>query len=596
MFNSTQQTYVGQDEIKQYSKSPYSFLPIVFLLIMVCTFFVLDAVLPLQDLMFSDALLTHLGKWPLLPAHILFPRFPVVQMRIDKHVPAMVVLIRSWKETALLFGVFLVLFGFYLLALRFLPRAITFRYIMISTLLLGIICVLIPVVTSSDVYSYIAYARMGVIYHLNPLTAIPLKINADPVFRHLYWTRQPSIYGPTWIAITYFLQWLALSFGLPGILSMVLTLRLFGLAMHLGSTLLIWSISGHLQLRSGFITPEKRLRATLAFAWNPLLLLEACVNAHVDVAVLFFVLLAIWFLVRGMPTTTRGGGTQRVIVQVGAMLAIATCLKLNVILLALGVLLFLWTQPRKIGKILMFTATYSGISVLFYLPFWQGGALLHTFQNTPAASQNINTLPDFLSRLYNALATDLGQPFIAPNLQSPSVYITHTLSTSIFVIIFAVLCWRAIRVPESINSIPGLIRWLALVWILYCAVGSPWFWPWYLVTFFGLYALIEATSLGSFNFLRLSLVVRILSFSMLSLYCFYTWAPLKSFVPGLPGFLWTEFRGLYVWMVPLLVLRLLPHLSVVSSLQTRKLAETRWQEVWAFLSRSIHPLRNPRQL
>ena len=585
MLNSTKQTHVGQDEIKQYSRSLHSFLPIVFLLTMVCAFFVLDAVLPLQDLMFPDALLTQLGKWPLLPSHILFPRFPVVQMRIDKHVRVIVMLIRSWKETALLFGVLLVLIGLYLLALRFLPRAITFRYIMISTLLLGSICMLIPVVTSTDVYSYIAYARMGVIYHLNPLTAIPFKISADPVFRHLYWASQPSIYGPTWIAITYFLQWLALSFGLPGILSMLLALRLFGLAMHLGSTLLIWSISGHLQLRSGFITPEKRLRATLAFAWNPLLLLEACVNAHVDVAILFFVLLAIWFLVRGFPTTTRGGA-QRVMVQVGAMLAIATCLKLNVVLLALGLLLFLWTQPGKIGKILMFTATYSGIIVLFYLPFWQGGALLHTFQNTPAASQNINTLPDFLSRLYNALAADFGQPVVAPELQSPSVYITHTLSVSIFVIIFAVLCWRAVRVPERTNSIPGLIRWLSFVWLLYCAVGSPWFWPWYLVTFFGLYALIEATSVGFFNFLRLSLVVRILTFSMLSLYCFYTWAPLKSFVPRLPGFLWTEFRGLYVWMVPFLFMLLMPHLSVVSSLQTRKLAETRWQEVWAFLSGS----------
>src|SRR3989440_1666395 len=469
--------YIEQDYSKQYSKSQHSYLPIALFLTMVCAFFLLDAVLPLQNLMFPDALLTHLGKWPLLPTHILFPRFPVVQIGIDKHVPARIMLARSWKETGLLFGVFLVLFWLYLLALRFLPRAITFRYILISTLLFGIICVLIPVATSTDLYEYIAYARMGVIYHLNPLTTLPIKISADPVFRHLYWIKQPSIYGPTWIAITYFLQWLTLSFGLPGILSMLLALRLFGLAMHLGSTLLIWLISGHLQLRSGFITPEKRLQATLAFAWNPLLLLEACVNAHVDVTILFFVLLAIWFLARNWQTTTRRGGAQRVMVQVAAMLAIATCLKLNVILLALGMLLFLWTQPGKIGKILMFTATYFGTIVLLYLPFWQGGALLHTFQNTPAASQNINTLPDFLARLYNALAADFGQHVVAYDLQSPSVNVTHLLSASIFVIICAVLCWRAIRVPESINSISGLIHWLALVWLLYCAVGSPWFSP-----------------------------------------------------------------------------------------------------------------------
>src|SRR5437868_6607413 len=194
MVNSMQQMSMEQGYSKQYSKLQHSYLPIALFLTMVCAFFLLDAVLPLQDLVFSDALLTHLGRWPLLPTHILFPRFPVVQMRIDKHVPAVVMLARSWKETGLLFGVFLGLFGLYLLALRLLPRTITFRYILISTLLLGIICVLIPVVTSNDVFSYIAYARMGVIYHLNPLTALPVKISADPVFRHLYWTKQPSIY------------------------------------------------------------------------------------------------------------------------------------------------------------------------------------------------------------------------------------------------------------------------------------------------------------------------------------------------------------------------------------------------------------------
>src|SRR5438105_15556127 len=129
--------YMEQDHSKQYSKSQHSYLPIALFLIMVCAFFLLDAVLPLQDLMFPDALLTHLGTWPLLPTHILFPRFPVVQDSIDKHVPAGVVIERSWKETALLFGVFLVIFLQYLLALRLLPKAISARYILISTILLG---------------------------------------------------------------------------------------------------------------------------------------------------------------------------------------------------------------------------------------------------------------------------------------------------------------------------------------------------------------------------------------------------------------------------------------------------------------------------
>ena len=47
-------------------------------------------------------------------------------------------------------------------------------------------------------------------------------------------------------------------------------------------------------------------------------------------------------------------------------------------------------------------------------------------------------------------------------------------------------------------------------------------------------------------------MVRLLAFSMLSLYCFIAWGPRYSFVPGLPGFLWSYFGGLWVWVVPLL--------------------------------------------
>jgi hypothetical protein len=166
----------------------------------------------------------------------------------------------------------------------------------------------------------------------------------------------------------------------------------------------------------------------------------------------------------------------------------------------------------------------------------------------------MSTLPDFFGNLYNGIAAALGQPIARP-IGSPAEHVTHYLSLSVFVLLFGVLCWRAIRVPSRINNIPGLIRWLAFVWLLYCVVGSPWFWPWYIVTFLGLFAIIEATHHREewlYGFLRFPLTVRILAFCLLSLYCFFSWAPLNSIVPGLPGFYWTDFRGLYAWMLPIL--------------------------------------------
>src|SRR5579859_4600149 len=70
--------------------------------------------------------------------------------------------------------------------------------------------------------------------------------------------------------------------------------------MHLISTRLVWLISGQWQQLNGqpALATRKRIRATLAFAWNPLLLLEACVNAHNDAMLVVFVLLMIWDLAK----------------------------------------------------------------------------------------------------------------------------------------------------------------------------------------------------------------------------------------------------------------------------------------------------------
>lgn len=529
------------------------FLPFVFLFMMGAAFLLLDAMLPLQGIGSYDALLSHFSSDFLLPTHILFPGQAITLILptvIYKTGPTG---ITSWRETALLLNVFLLVFLIYLLAVYCLPKSINRRYLLTSTLFLGILCIFIPVVTSSDIFSYIAYARIGVVYHLNPLATWPAAIRTDLVIPYVYWVNQPSAYGPAWAIVTSLFQWLIGFTGSSGPLRMLLVLRLFGLTMHLGSVMLVWSISGHLQRLTAFVSPQQRMRAALAFAWNPLLIFEACVNGHVDATLLFLVLLAIWFLVRRTPPTIHS------YLLAAVMFAVATCVKLNIVLLVPGFFLFLCVQrPFKISHVLTALVTYSGVIVLLYAPFWQGKAMLNLFLFNPASSRNINSLADFLSRLYQS-SVYAHTPSLASIAYVQSVRVTHNISIAIFVLIYAILCWRAIRGPARINTIPHLIRWMALVWLLYCAIGSPWFWPWYLVTFFGLFALIEATSKSerwSYKFLQLPLATRMLVFSMLSLYCFYTWGPLHTFVPLSPGFLWNYLCGLLIWILPLLALRL----------------------------------------
>ncbi len=361
---------------------------------------------------------------------------------------------------------------------------------------------------------------------------------------------------------------------------MLLVLRLFGLAMHLSSTLLIWSISGYLQRFTTFMSPQQRMRATLAFAWNPFLLFEACVNAHVDATLLFLVLLAIWFLVRRTPLHISS------CLLAAATFAVATCIKVNIVLLVFGLLLFLCMQrPWKLSFVFANLATYVSTIIILYIPFWQGKATLNVILINPAATRNINSMATFISHLYKGIVHgNASTPSSA--LITPSDTITHILSMLIFVLIYALLCWQAIRHPAHINTIPNLIRWMALVWLLYCAIGSPWFFPWYLVTFFGLFALIEASSTHDqwlFSFLQLPLATRLLALSALSLYCFFSWGPLHTFIPLLPGFLWNYLCGLWIWILPLLALRLRGKsaIFIASHHQLPQLSSQQSQEVQA---------------
>ena len=296
-------------------------LPSLFLLGMIATWITVDAVLPLLNLYFASAQLVPLSQLFLLPSRILFPGRELTPFLFQTSGnTAHITSVGTWSETALLLGAFSLLFLCYLLALHSLPQRVSIRYILASASLLGIICTLIPVVTSPDLFSYIIYARMETVYHLNPLTTTPLVIPKDVIYNYLYWKDQPSAYGPTWILLSGLLQGcISLLFGVKNIAGMVLSLRLLGLVAHLWSTLLIWSISGHIQCLYGASKLHRRILATLAFAWNPLLLFEACVNAHNDTVMLLLLLLSLWVLIRHTSLLSC--------VWVALLFALATCLK-----------------------------------------------------------------------------------------------------------------------------------------------------------------------------------------------------------------------------------------------------------------------------
>jgi hypothetical protein len=254
-------------------------------------------------------------------------------------------------------------------------------------------------------------------------------------------------------------------------------------------------------------------------------------------------------------------------IGVAVMLGLATCIKINIALLVPGLLLYLWMQPRRLRNSVLVAAVYIGTLVVLYAPFWQHGAILQALPVNPSSYRSVNTPAEFVSDLYRSVVHFLGYPpSIAGDRSAESA--ARTLSILIFAAAYSVLCWKA---KDTLQTPLDLIRWMALAWLLYCAIGTPWFWPWYTVTFFGLFALVASVEVDStreqriFKALRSPQFISLFTFSMLSLYCFFTLGPLNSFVPWLPRFRWAYLRGLWAWSLPLLALYLISSAHVMQT-------------------------------
>jgi len=136
-----------------------------------------------------------------------------------------------------------------------------------AAVLLVVAFAIAPPLLSEDVFSYIAYARLGALHDLNPYTHAPLDFPADPSFAHLGWTESPSAYGPLFTLATYPLA----SLSVPAALW---ALKGIAAASVLGLALLVARLAPArgVDSRRGFVM----------VALNPLVLVHVVGGAHND--------------------------------------------------------------------------------------------------------------------------------------------------------------------------------------------------------------------------------------------------------------------------------------------------------------------------
>src|SRR3989344_903389 len=128
---------------------------------------------------------------------------------------------------------------------------------------------------SHDIFNYLFDARIVTKYGLSPWQYKALDFPADTWIRFMRWTHRASVYPPVWIGISLIPSWLGMG-------KFILTLGLFKAivaAAYLGCCKLIYKL---------------KPQALVLFALNPLVIIEALVNGHMELVMIFFGLLAIY--------------------------------------------------------------------------------------------------------------------------------------------------------------------------------------------------------------------------------------------------------------------------------------------------------------
>ena len=192
----------------------------------------------------------------------------------------------NYINTIIYLVLFFLLFLCYFIILKKINRIFkTKKSLFCFVIIIGILFSLIIPTTSLDVYSYIGNGWVDSNYHENPYyTSVQEVIDEHGPDQMLgkvarCWKNEPVVYGPVWSLICKILT--SLSFG-----NITLALYIFkiaSLSIFLGSAILIDKIAN-------------RKIFTALFALNPFILFEFLSNVHNDIFLVFFILLAIYFI------------------------------------------------------------------------------------------------------------------------------------------------------------------------------------------------------------------------------------------------------------------------------------------------------------
>jgi hypothetical protein len=322
------------------------------------------------------------------------------------------------------------------------PRAARWSIALVGTLSL-VVCAG-PILFSTDVFSYIAYARMGVLHGFDPYVHGPIRIEGDPIFKYVGedWLKVATAYGPLYTLLSYPLALLGLKGAVWGA-------KVEALVACAGTLALTWRCA-----RARGYDPAVAL---VAIGANPLWVLYGLGGAHNDMIMTFFMMAAVALMVSEESSASLGSSPHRRLPGNREAWAGASVVAAGMVKATGAVLLpFMLLARRDWRTLAGAVGGLVAIAVVSYPVFGLHGLDVISALNRDAALVSTDSFPNEIAHL-------LGKPGVFPA--------DHTLLKVALVVIVLHLMWRTWRGYDWVSA----SGWTLLA----IAVTSTWLLAWY---------------------------------------------------------------------------------------------------------------------
>ena len=324
--------------------------------------------------------------------------------------------------------------GLAVLSRRFQVRAISRRWAIALVAVLQLIVFAGPVLLSTDVFSYVAYARMGLEYGLNPYTHGPVAIVHDSIYRYVGhdWDRVATAYGPLYTLLSYPLAPL-------GVVGALWAMKLEALIASAGTLALTW--------RCARIRGFDPVAAILVVGANPLYFIYGLGGAHNDLIMMLAMMVAVSLVAVGKPSARREAGAAAWVVA-GALIKATVAVLLP----------FMIVSKRRLAPIIGTVAALALGALVGYAVFGIHGINIIAALNRDAAFVSTDSFANEIAHL-------LGKPGVFP--------VDHDLLKAALVLIVLHLLWRTWRGYDWVAA----SGWALLA----ISVTSTWLLAWYIL-------------------------------------------------------------------------------------------------------------------